>query len=47
VKDITFLQAENSSELQHTGKTNFWIRGEMLSVEHGGYPLDTLPGFAP
>ena len=41
------LQAKNSSDLQRTGKTNFWIRGEILSVEHGTYPLGPLPGVAP
>ena len=38
------LQAKNSSELE---KTNFWIRAELISIEHGMYPNGPLPGVPP
>ena len=41
------LQSKNSSQLKLAGKTNFWIRAELLAIEHGVYPWGPLPGVAP
>lgn len=41
------LQAKNKSQLRDIGKNNFWIRAELLAIEHGVYPWGPLPGVAP
>ena len=41
------LPTKNSSQLKLAGKTNFWIRAELLAIEHGDFPFGPLPGVAP